>query len=276
MIKIKLLISMCVDASLGFGILHGVSKPETVNKTEIAQIRNEEKSPDSAVMSKEELVVKEKEKINVDNIATNNVVKEAVVTEATPNIEVEQSKDPEWNTVENKQTESCVNNEKNIEEVVARVEGKVPAKVPAKVQEVNSSQSDNYVAEIEQAIFARVNKERSANGLGALSYNNTMQNYGRIKSKDMGDRGYFDHANPEGELIIARMKKDGVNYNSWGENIAYIQGGSNNASLADQFMTNWMNSPGHRANILLGNFASIGVGVYKVGNTYYATQEFYR
>ncbi len=103
-----------------------------------------------------------------------------------------------------------------------------------------------------------------------------MENYARLKSKDMGDRGYFDHANPEGELITAQMKRDGVNYNSWGENIAYIQRDSTNASLADQFMTNWMNSPGHRANILSGNFASIGVGVYKVGNTYYATQEFYR
>ena len=41
-------------------------------------------------------------------------------------------------------------------------------------------------------------------------------------------------------------------------------------------MTNWMNSSGHRANILSSNFSSIGVGVYKIGNKVYATQEFYR
>lgn len=136
--------------------------------------------------------------------------------------------------------------------------------------------SDSYIAEIEQAIFARVNQERAAAGLPALSYNNTMQHYARLKSKDMGDRGYFDHTNPEGKLITEQMKADGVSYKAWGENIAYISGVSGNAKLATQFMDNWMNSSGHRANILSSNFSSIGVGVYKIGNTYYATQEFYK
>jgi uncharacterized protein YkwD len=136
--------------------------------------------------------------------------------------------------------------------------------------------SSNYIAEIEQAIFQRVNQERAAAGLPALSYNGTMEYYARVKSKDMGDRGYFDHKDPEGRLITDQMKADGVSYSAWGENIAYIQGSKDNAALATQFMDNWMNSPGHRANILSPNFSSIGIGVYKVGNTYYATQEFYR
>lgn len=136
--------------------------------------------------------------------------------------------------------------------------------------------SDSYIAEIEQAIFTRVNEERASAGLPALSYNNTMQHYARLKSKDMGDRSYFDHTNPEGKLITEQMKSDGVSYKAWGENIAYISGVSGNVKLATQFMNNWMNSPGHRANILSSNFSSIGVGVYKIGNTYYATQEFYK
>jgi uncharacterized protein YkwD len=136
--------------------------------------------------------------------------------------------------------------------------------------------SDAYIAQIEQAIFQRVNKERAANGLSPLSYNGTMEYYARYKSKDMGDKGYFDHNDLNGELITAKMKRDGITYNAWGENIAYIQGYYDNASLATKFMDNWMNSPGHRANILSSNFSSIGVGVYKVGNTYYATQEFYK
>lgn len=134
----------------------------------------------------------------------------------------------------------------------------------------------SYIAEIEQQIFNTVNAERAKAGLSALTYNNTMQKYARIKSKDMGDRGYFDHKNPEGQLITVQMQKDGVSYNAWGENIAYIGGMSGNSTIADKFMTNWMNSSGHRANILSTNFTSIGVGVYKIGNTYYATQEFYR
>lgn len=136
--------------------------------------------------------------------------------------------------------------------------------------------SDAYIAQIEQAIFQRVNKERAANGLAPLAYNGTMEYYARYKSKDMGDNGYFDHNDLKGELITAQMKRDGVTYNAWGENIAYIQGSFGNEALATKFMDNWMNSSGHRANILSSNFSSIGVGVYKVGNTYYATQEFYR
>ena len=136
--------------------------------------------------------------------------------------------------------------------------------------------TDSFIAEIEQQIFQSVNAERAKAGLRALSYNNTMQKYARIKSKDMGDRGYFDHKNPEGQFITAQMQKDGVKYNAWGENIAYISGMSGNSAIANKFMTNWMNSDGHRANILSTNFSSIGIGVYKIGNKYYATQEFYR
>lgn len=136
--------------------------------------------------------------------------------------------------------------------------------------------TDSFIAEIEQQIFQSVNAERAKAGLSALTYNNTMQKYARIKSKDMGDRGYFDHKNPEGQLITAQMQKDGVTYNAWGENIAYISGMSGNSAIANKFMTNWMNSDGHRANILSTNFSSIGIGVYKIGNKYYATQEFYR
>lgn len=135
---------------------------------------------------------------------------------------------------------------------------------------------NNFAAEIEQLIYQRVNSERAAAGLPGLSCNTTMEKYARIKSADMGEKGYFSHEDPQGKLITDTMKADGVSYNSWGENIAYIQGKRGNEGLATEFMNNWMNSSGHRANILSTNFTSIGVGVYKIGNTYYATQEFYR
>jgi uncharacterized protein YkwD len=151
-----------------------------------------------------------------------------------------------------------------------------PVPSPAPAPSTGTEASDSFIAEIEQAIYTRVNQERAAAGLPALQYNNTMQHYARIKSQDMGDRGYFDHKNPEGQLITTKMQADGVSYRAWGENIAYISGMSGNAQLATKFMDNWMNSSGHRANILSSNFSSIGIGVYKVGNTYYATQEFFR
>ena len=108
-----------------------------------------------------------------------------------------------------------------------------------------SAPSDNnFAAEIEQLIYQRVNSERAAAGLPGLSYNTTMEKYARIKSADMGEKGYFSHEDPQGKLITDTMKADGVSYNSWGENIAYIQGKRGNEGLATEFMNNWMNSSG--------------------------------
>jgi uncharacterized protein YkwD len=226
---------------------------------------------------------------NKDN--SNNEVEDNTSNEDTTNTETNNG--TESNETSN---EVPVDNENNTPEeveeetTVETPEVKEPeVETPAPSEETNTGNtqgntgdntqaeaSDKFIAEIEQAIFTRVNKERAAAGLPALQYNKTMEHYARIKSQDMGDRGYFDHRNPEGQLITTKMQADGVSYRSWGENIAYISGMSNNAQLATRFMDNWMNSSGHRANILSSNFSSIGIGVYKIGNTYYATQEFYR
>ena len=140
----------------------------------------------------------------------------------------------------------------------------------------NTVANDQFMAQVEQAIFNKVNEERTKAGVAPLTYNTTMEKYARIKSQDMGDNNYFSHTDLSGNYITTKMKADGVTYNAWGENIAYIGGVSDPTALANQFMTNWMNSQGHKENILSTNFSSIGVGVYKVGNTVYATQEFYR
>lgn len=140
----------------------------------------------------------------------------------------------------------------------------------------DDEQQDNFMAQVEQLIYQKVNEERAKVGISQLSYNSTMEKYARIKSKDMGDNNYFSHEDLSGKLITEKMKQDGVSYKAWGENIAYIGGVSDANKLAEQFMTNWMNSSGHRANILSTNFESIGIGVYKSGNRVYATQEFYK
>lgn len=140
----------------------------------------------------------------------------------------------------------------------------------------DSNTSDKFMAQVEQAIYNIVNEERTKMGLSPLAYNSTMEKYARIKSQDMGDKNYFSHEDLNGNMITSKMEADGVSYRAWGENIAYIGGSVDANTLAQQFMTNWMNSAGHRANILSTDFDSIGVGVYKVGNKVYATQEFYR
>lgn len=148
---------------------------------------------------------------------------------------------------------------------------------PDNSTEDNVTNADtNFMSAVETAIFNKVNEERAKAGVPTLTYNTVMQKYARIKSQDMGDNNYFSHEDLNGNLITTQMKNDGVSYKAWGENIAYIGGNVSSDALAEQFMTNWMNSSGHRANILSTNFSGIGVGVYKIGNKVYATQEFYR
>ena len=142
--------------------------------------------------------------------------------------------------------------------------------------ENNTVVSDKFMAQVEQAIFNKVNEERAKAGVSPLSYNSTMEKYARIKSQDMGDNNYFSHADLSGNYITSKMKADGVSYKAWGENIAYIGGITDPTALANKFMENWMNSEGHRKNILSTNFDSIGIGVYQSGNRAYATQEFYK
>ena len=142
--------------------------------------------------------------------------------------------------------------------------------------ENNTVVSDKFMAQVEQAIFNKVNEERAKAGVSPLSYNSTMEKYARIKSQDMGDNNYFSHADLSGKYITSKMKADGVSYKAWGENIAYIGGITDPTALANKFMENWMNSEGHRKNILSTNFDSIGIGVYQSGNRVYATQEFYK
>lgn len=144
------------------------------------------------------------------------------------------------------------------------------------IVKTNTEVSNDFLSEVEKLIYRRVNDERSKNGRSPLTYNNSMENYARIKSKDMGDKGYFSHKDLDGKLITERMKQDGVSYSAWAENIAFLSGYIDNKSIADEFMNNWMNSQGHRENILSNNYNSIGIGVYKIGNSIYATQEFYR
>ena len=163
------------------------------------------------------------------------------------------------------------------EETPSTPDTPVVDETPDNSTEDNSTNADtNFMAAVETAIYNKVNEERAKAGVPALTYNTVMQKYARIKSQDMGDKKYFSHEDLNGNLITTQMKKDGVSYNAWGENIAYIGGNVSADALAEQFMTNWMNSSGHRANILSTNFSSIGVGVYKIGNKVYATQEFYR
>lgn len=123
----------------------------------------------------------------------------------------------------------------------------------------------------ELEVVRLVNAERAKYGLKPLAENWELSRVARYKSNDMSDEGYFSHTSPTYGSPFDMMKNFGIKYISAGENIAMGQ-----RSAAD-VMNGWMNSPGHRGNILNANFTQIGVG-YAVNSrgTPYWTQMFIR
>ena len=106
----------------------------------------------------------------------------------------------------------------------------------------------------EKEVFNLINQQRASNGLPALKIDNELQRVARIKAQDMVDKNYFSHNSPTYGSPFDMMKSFKISYKTAGENIA----GNNNNSAA---VTAWMNSPGHKANILNSSFNYTGVGV---------------
>ncbi|MHA0858390.1 CAP domain-containing protein [Paenibacillus sp. CMAA1364] len=107
-----------------------------------------------------------------------------------------------------------------------------------------------------QQVLDLVNQERSKAGLSALSMNDQLANMALVKAQDMYDNNYFDHNSPTHGSPFDMMKEFGITYSYAGENIAKGQ------TTPAQVMKDWMNSTGHKANILSNNFTQIGVGYY--------------
>ncbi|MBX4266128.1 serine protease [Clostridium estertheticum] len=122
---------------------------------------------------------------------------------------------------------------------------------------------------LEKEVVTLVNQERAKQGLAPLTDNVKLSNVARTKSEDMVAKNYFDHTSPTYGSPFDMMKQFGITYKAAGENIAMGQ------QTASSVMTSWMNSPGHKANILSKNFTDIGVGVAKdKSGAIYWTQEF--
>ena len=127
----------------------------------------------------------------------------------------------------------------------------------------------------DQTLFSLTNQDRASNGVGALNYNNTLTiigenagyNCGGIhingRSEDMIQRNYFSHIIAGcGTYVWPMMSAYGVNYQSAGENIGWVNNDSNAINAAGIVNTAFMNSPDHRANILNGSYTDEGVGSF--------------
>merc|ERR1712183_729577 len=113
-----------------------------------------------------------------------------------------------------------------------------------------------------------VNAERSNAGLGALCYNNKLIDAAQIHSDDMASGGFLSHTGSDGSSPFQRMTNAGFNWNSAAENIAAGQ------QTVESVMSAWMNSSGHRANILGVSSKYFGLGLAYSSNTPYWTQVF--
>ena len=118
----------------------------------------------------------------------------------------------------------------------------------------------------EKEVIHLINEIRVKYGLNTLSTNTKLSQVARLKSQDMQAKGYFSHTSPTYGSPFEMMKKFGITYRYAGENIAYGQ------RTPQQVVDAWMNSSGHRANILNANFTQIGMGYVATGN--YWTQMF--
>ncbi|MBW9149652.1 LysM peptidoglycan-binding domain-containing protein [Clostridium sp. CM028] len=162
----------------------------------------------------------------------------------------------------------CVNYEVGVSEVLA-----VNPQI-TKPDQINVNQIikiPNLVGDkkLEKDVVILVNQERAKQGLAPLKDNWELSRVARYKSQDMADKNYFSHTSPTYGSPFDMMKNFGITYKSGGENIAMGQ------QTAASVMSSWMNSPGHKANILSKNFTEIGVGTARDKNgTIYWTQQF--
>lgn len=113
------------------------------------------------------------------------------------------------------------------------------------------------VKALENEVIRLVNVERSNRGLGILTQNWQLSRVARYKSQDMINKGYFSHTSPTYGSPFQMMESFGIKFTAAGENIAYGQ------STPQEVMNAWMNSPGHRSNILSPSYNQIGVGLAK-------------
>lgn len=133
-------------------------------------------------------------------------------------------------------------------------------------QQAEPMAETGQLSEYEQKVVELTNQERAKQGLPALKVDAELSKVAKEKSRDMQANNYFDHNSPTYGSPFDMMKQFGIEYSSAGENIAMGQ------PTPEEVVQAWMNSEGHRKNIMNSNYTHIGVGY--VENGHYWTQQF--
>jgi len=127
-------------------------------------------------------------------------------------------------------------------------------------------EANSKVQNYENEVIRLVNEIRAQNGLSPLKADWQLSRVARFKSQDMKDKKYFSHQSPTYGSPFEMIKNFGISFKTAGENIAY------GYKTPQAVVNSWMNSSGHRANILNSTYNKIGVGYVESGN--YWTQMF--
>lgn len=128
------------------------------------------------------------------------------------------------------------------------------------IQEDENETIDRGESSQANEVLKLVNEERKKQGLSSLTLSSKLTSIATTKAKDMAVNKYFSHQSPTYGSPFEMLQQFGVSYRSAGENIA---GGQ---KTAKEVMNSWMNSSGHRANILSKNYTQLGVGYYQGGS----------
>ena len=152
-----------------------------------------------------------------------------------------------------------------------------------------SGDKDNVTKEkqAEIEVHRLINLEREKHGLETLGYDKELASVAKSHSEDMANSGYFSHETPEGldptdraseAAYTCQYRIGNLIYSGIGENIHMVTGSSvslwSPESIAETAVSGWMDSPGHRKNILTSNFSNEGIGVSISTFTIHVTQNF--
>ena len=126
--------------------------------------------------------------------------------------------------------------------------------------------ANTFSSTSEQTLLAWTNQARASAGLGALRWDSTLASVARWRSQDMATRDYFSHdiPQPPGGRFNNELDRRGYCYKVAGENIGWNNYHDDRATEVVQ--NDWMNSAGHRANILGSSWDAAGIGAYKLAD----------
>lgn len=131
-----------------------------------------------------------------------------------------------------------------------------------------SGRTMREIESLEQQCFYEVNKQREGYGLAPLEFSEELLGVARYYSKRMAEEKFFSHVDPDGNTVRQRVTGAGISWRVVGENLAFASGYINPVAVS---VKGWMDSPGHRKNILDEGYrhTAIGVWISKDGTVYF-------